>query len=344
MKLHSLDILANVQSSGTVGGAEIFHKKLAEAFSRYVDCVDLVEVPCCEDSFDTIMESYRRCYDLNVLKYDAVLSSKAPTFAVRHPNHVCYLMHTVRVFYDMFEELNAHPVNFERRQLLFRMDKELLSPPRTKAVYTIGEEVPERIRKYIGIESTALHPGMTDEGFYTAQAGDYIYLPGRLHRWKRVDLCIEAMGYVKTPVRLKIAGSGEQEQELRALSANLPRVEFLGRVSDEEMKCLYANALAVAFTPLREDYGYILHEAFKSEKPVLTCTDSGEPARFIRSGENGFLCGPDPREIAARFDEFYLHREKTAAMGRCGKKSIESITWDAVVETLLPVLEEKLPR
>ena len=340
MKIHSLAIIANVQSNGVQGGAEIFHTRLCESFSRYVDHVELIPVPCDESTFESILKAYQTCYDLDLSRFDAVLSSKAPSFAVNHPNHICYLMHTVRVFYDMFGELSSDPENFSRRKLLFRMDRELLSPARLKGLYTIGQEVSDRIRHYIGVDSIALHPGMTGEGFYCETQGDYIFLPGRLHRWKRVDLCIKAMQYTKTPVRLQIAGTGEEDAALHALASGMKNVEFLGRVSDEEMKRLYANALAVAFTPLREDYGYILHEAFKSEKPVLTCRDSGEPARFLHHEENGFLCDADPREIAACFDRFYLEKDRTAQMGIAGKKSIEDISWQAVVETLLPVFEQ----
>jgi len=340
MKIHNLAIIANVQLSGARGGAETFQEKLYEYFSKVVDHVEMINVPCDESSFEGILSCYQACYDLDLSRFDGVISSKAPTFAVSHPNHVCYLMHTVRVFYDMFDEIAMDPENVKRAKLIHRLDRELLSAPRTKELFSIGKEVSERIEKYIDVQgSVCIHPGMTSEGFWCGEQGDYIYAPGRVHRWKRVDLAVRAMKYVKSPVKLKIAGTGEQLQELQKLAKGLTNIEFLGRVTDEEMKQLYADALAVMFTPIREDYGYILHEAFKSEKPVLTCNDSGEPARFIAHGENGFVCNPNPREIAKCFDQFYFEREKTAQMGRAGKKSIEHITWENVVEVLLEALE-----
>ena len=49
-----------------------------------------------------MLASYKRCYDLDLRQYDLVISTKAPTYVVRHPRHISYLVHTLRVFYDRF--------------------------------------------------------------------------------------------------------------------------------------------------------------------------------------------------------------------------------------------------
>ena len=339
-KLDRIAIIANEQISGIKGGAEVFHEKLCESIRKYVPGTELIRVPCSELTYEDILRSYEECYSMDLSGFDGVISSKAPTFAVSHPNHVCYLMHTVRVFYDMFDDRGADPLQRAQRELIFRMDRELLAPPRTKKVFTIGHEVSERSLRFTGIESTPLHPGITSEGFYCGEQGDYIYMPGRLHKWKRVDLAVRAMRYVKTPVKLKIAGTGDLLDELRQLAGDNQNVEFLGYVSDEQMRSLYANALGTAFFPVREDYGYILHESFKSDKPVICCSDSGEPARFIRHGENGYISEPDPKEIARCMDLLYSDRDNAARMGRNGHADIEGICWDKVALTLLRALEE----
>ena len=58
---------------------------------------------------------------------------------------------------------------------------------------------------------------------------------------------------------------------------------------------LYADALLVPFVPKHEDYGLITIEAFKSGKPVLTCTDSGETLEFVRDGHNGYVVEPNAK-------------------------------------------------
>ena len=248
-------------------------------------------------------------------------------------------MHTVRVFYDMYDEIKDDISNNAKRKLIHRLDKELLSPPHSKKTFSIGYEVSERQQLYTGVASEPLHPGITSEGFY-CEDFDYIYMPGRLHKWKRVDLVIKAMKYVSSPVKLKIVGTGDDLERLKRLAKADNRIEFLGYVDDFEMRKLYANALAVTFVPCREDYGYILHEAFKSKKPVITTTDSGEPARFIDSGINGFLVSPDPEEIAKVIDLLFYDKKLAATMGNNGFESIKNITWDNVVQKLLKTLEE----
>jgi len=338
-KINKLAIICNVQISGEKGGAEIFYVKLLECFKKYVPIVDLIEVPCSENTFEDILRGYLSCYDLDLSGYDGVISSKAPTFGVRHSNHVCYLMHTIRVFYDMFDEIKQDKSNYDRRKLIYRMDKEFLTFPMTKKLFSIGHEVSNRLEKYIGIKSEPLHPGITSEGFY-CENYDYIFMPGRLHKWKRVDLVIEAMKYVQSPIKLKIAGTGEYMNFLKEMAKDDSRIEFLGFVDDQYMRKLYANSLMVTFTPINEDYGYILHEAFKSYKPVITCNDSGEPTQFIKHGYNGYIATPSPKDIAKYIDLLYCNKEDAKIMGENGYLTIEKINWDSVVLTLLKALEE----
>ncbi|MFH7027169.1 MAG: glycosyltransferase family 4 protein [Heteroscytonema crispum UTEX LB 1556] len=325
--------------SGETGGAERFFTGLVNSLNINAHA-ELVEVLIDESTFEAIQESYLRCYDLDLSNYDAVISTKAPTFLVRHPNHICYLVHTIRVFYDMFEKEfgNANQVLKNQRDTIHQLDTGALRAPRTKKVFTIGHEVSNRLLKWNGIESEVLHPALVLDNF---KMGNYehIFMPGRLHRWKRVDLVIEAMRYVKQPIHLKIVGTGEQEQELRKLAGTDERIEFLGRVSDEELLNLYANALAVPFVPIREDYGYVTLEAFAHEKPVISCQDSGESLHFVKDGINGFVVPPLPKEIAKAIDYFISNPEQARTMGERGKLDISNISWSNISQKLLSVLQ-----
>ena len=338
-KINKLAFISNAPLSGEKGGAEIFNERMVEHFKNYVPTVDHIEVKCSEATFEDILQGYVTCYDLDLSMYDGVVTAKAPTYAAQHHNHVCYLQHTVRVFYDMFDEINDSPVKQDMRELIHRMDTELLSPPRLKKLFSIGYEVDRRLRQYNGLESTVIHHGIPTGDFYCKEF-EHVYMPGRLHRWKRVDLAIKAMKHVKSPVQLKIAGSGEDLPAFKELAGDDKRIEFLGYIPDDLLKEYYANSLCVLFTPIREDYGMILHEGFKSRKPVITCTDSGEPVVFMKNGENGFVVEPNPKLIAKKIDYFYKNKEKAKDMGIIGYDSISHITWDNVVKTLVKALEE----
>jgi glycosyltransferase involved in cell wall biosynthesis len=101
---------------------------------------------------------------------------------------------------------------------------------------------------------------------------------------------------------------------------------------------LYAKALAVPFVPLREDYGYVTIEAFLHGKPVVTCCDSGEPARIVEDGVTGFVCEPDPMAIARAFEKLAGQPRMARGMGEAGSRSIRHITWRNVARRLLQAL------
>jgi glycosyltransferase involved in cell wall biosynthesis len=334
-------VIAVTSISGDQGGAERLYLGLAKALSDAGIETDLLQISSDETSIESIKETYLKFYDLDVKKYDGVISTKAPSYLVRHNNHVCYLLHTMRVFYDMFETEFPNPIPslINQRKFINNLDNAALSSSRVRKIYSIGYEVAYRLLKYNNIQSEVLHPALFSDNFVNHDPGDYIFMPGRLHRWKRVDLAIKAIKYTQSPVKLKISGTGEDELVFRKIASDDSRIEFLGRVTDEDLIDLYANALAVSFTPLHEDYGYVTLEAFKSCKPVITCKDSGEPIYFVKDGFNGFICEPDPQDIAAKFDFLYRNQDKSKEMGLNGKISIDHINWSNIAHKLIRSLE-----
>lgn len=334
-------LLAAVPPSGEQGGAERFFDGLAGALETCGLDVEVLKVVSDESCFERIQQSYLRFYDLDLSRFDGVITSKAPSYVVRHRNHVCYLQHTMRVFYDMFDREFPVPTLQHRAQrstvqALDTAALRRLSPARRLA---IGVEVAERLRHFNHLDARPMHHPSNLEGLRQG-AFRYVFLPGRLHRWKRVGLAIDAMRHVKAPVELVIAGSGEDEAALRVQAAGNPRIRFTGRVSDQELVALYADALAVLFLPQREDMGLVTLEAFAAHKPVITCDDSGEPARLVRDGESGFICDPNPRTIADAIDQLAAAVDRAAAMGECGAQSIAEITWRRVGGTLAAALDE----
>jgi glycosyltransferase involved in cell wall biosynthesis len=329
-------VLTTRAAAPDVGGAERFYDGLVAALRDAGNEATEISVPADERNFDAIEGSYLHAWDLDMSAYDMVVSTKAPTYMVRHPRHVCYLVHTMRVFYDMFDESYPAPPPILRRQraLVQRLDTLALGRVGRK-FFSIGHEVSRRLERFNRLNARVLHPPLSFDGFHPGPQGDYVFMPGRLHRWKRVALAIEAMRHVATPVRLVIAGSGEHEAELREAAADLPRVTFAGRVSDAELVRLYAGALAVAFVPLREDYGYVAIEGARSAKPVVTCRDSGEPAHLVRDGATGLVVEPTPAALAAAFDRLWNDRAGAAAMGASARAITDDMRWDTVARALL---------
>lgn len=336
---NKIAVLATGSSSGETGGAERFYGGLRNSLAERGVDADIVTVVSDESSFEAIEETYLRFYDLDMSEFDGVISTKAPAYLVRHPNHVCYLQHTMRVFYDMFDLEFPRPDSGlqAQRALIQQLDTAALQCPRTRSRFVIGKQVRDRLREYNGLDAEVLYQASNMTGF-ACRDYDYIFMPGRLHRWKRVSLVIEAMRYVGTPVRLIISGCGEDENVLRKMANGDTRIAFVGRVTDEQLLSLYADALVVPFVPIREDFGLVTLEAFRSHKPVITCRDSGEPANIVKDGISGYVCDPDPVKIAQCIEELYKNPGKAVTMGRAGAESIADITWDKVAARLITAL------
>jgi glycosyltransferase involved in cell wall biosynthesis/GT2 family glycosyltransferase len=328
-------------ASGERGGAEALYDGLVHALRSAGHDAAEVPVHVDESTFESVIDSYARCYALDLRQYDLVISTKAPTFMVSHPNHVSYLVHTVRVFYDMFEAEygRGSAAQHAQRRIVHALDRFGLRPGRVRRHFSIGATPFRRLLDasswWQAVRFQPLHPAPMLSGFKRPKGQDYILMPGRLHRWKRVGLMIEAYKHLRRNVPLLVTGTGEDEQALRALAAGDPRIRFLGRVSEPALLDLYANALLVGFIPRQEDFGYITIEAFKSGKAVLTCTDSGEPLQFVRDGQSGFVVPPNAKAIAERLTQAIDHPRHVAQMGRRGAKAVEPITWDAITAALV---------
>jgi len=326
-------VLAPVSPDGSSGGAERLYAGLAAALGAFGCDVELIEIAVHETSFETIQDAYRTFESLDLRRFDCVVSTKAPSYAVFHPNHVVYLVHTVRAFYDMFDAAAADPERVAQRAWIHRADGHAIG--RARARFAIGAEVAGRLSAVNGLAAGVLHPGLDPAGLHLSGHGDYFFLPGRLHPWKRVDLAIRAVRASRLPMKLVIAGDGESEAALHALAAGDPRIVFLGRVPDDVLRGHYAACLAVPFLPLREDYGYVAIEAFASAKAVVTCADSGEPARIVTDGVDGLVVAPEVDAVRRALERLWEDRDLALALGRAARETARRFGWRHVAETLL---------
>ena len=272
---------------------------------------------------------------------DLVIATRFPSYLVRHPNKVIWLVHQFRQVYDL---LGTAWSDFGRgardRRVIEQvraMDDRAFSEAR--AVYTISRNVAERARRHNGAEATVLYPPppLLDR-LEAGPPGDYVLTVGRLDELKRVDLLIESLRLTETPVRCRIAGDGPLRAHLaeRVASHRLEdKVELLGRVGDDQLVRLYRDCLAVYYAPYDEDFGFVTAEAFQAGKPVLTAADSGAVLELVRHDENGLVHDAgDAAAVARSLDALWRDRERAAELGRRGRAAVEGWSWDSVIATL----------
>ena len=221
------------------------------------------------------------------------------------------------------------------REIVHFLDGIGLAPESVVRWAAISKTVAERARYFPpGVEPLVLYPPSDLRGLRMGDA-KHLFTIGRLDSAKRIRLLVQAMLVSKADLQFKIAGTGPEEQALRRLAKDDPRIEFLGLVNDRTVEALYADAFAVLYAPYDEDYGLVTVEAMISGKPVITTTDSGGPTEFVANGENGFCVEPDPARIAECIDHLWENPELVGALGKRGRERVRDIAWKPVVEGLL---------
>ena len=311
------------------GGTEIFADGLVQALGERGHETALVTVPYKWYPGEQVLTQafLWRMLDLeeaNGRPIDAVIATKFPSYAVRHPRKVVWLLHQFRQAWDLDRtELGQFSESAEDRALrrkVLEFDRVALGEARK--IFTTSSIVAGRLRDSTGLDAEVLAPPPAPLAFHCDAYEDFILSVNRLDRAKRIDLLIEAAAQ-SSGLRIVIAGDGPDRERLEQLARDRGldgRATFTGRVSDEELADLYARCLGVYYAPVNEDYGLVPYEAFLSEKPVVTTTDAGGPLDIVHDRETGLVVAPTVEELARACVWLRDHADEARTLGPCGAR------------------------
>lgn len=275
---------------------------------------------------------------------EQVISLRYPSYAVRHPSHVCWLNHTMREYYDLWPQFSAtlSPQGLVkervRRACLHATDRYLLTKNVTK-LFVQSRTIQQRLAMWPALQSTVLYPPAPQRDYRTETYGPSFLFVSRLTRLKRADLVIRALATADgAGIAATIAGEGEERAALERLASELGvanRVTFPGRLGDEQLVGHLARCRAVVFPPFQEDYGFVTAEAFASRKAVLTCRDSGGPAELVTDGASGFIVEPTAESLARAMRRLADDAALAERMGQAAFDAGSRLTWPEIVRTLV---------
>lgn len=144
----------------------------------------------------------------------------------------------------------------------------------------ISNVVKKRVKKYYDIDADVIYPPVEVKRIKALRKVNrkenwFLYM-GRVETYKGVDIAIKAA--VKAGVPLKVAGTGDDFENMKILVKNLNAkglVKFLGYVSDEQKFNLMARTKALIFPVKDEDFGIVPVEANASGTPVIAYKQGG---------------------------------------------------------------------
>ena len=135
---------------------------------------------------------------------DQVISLRFPSYAVRHPQHICWLNHRMREYYDQWPRFSgplsrrARAKERLRRRLIHAADRYLLTRNVTH-LFAQSRTIQARLERWGGIPSRVLYPPPPSRAYRCDGYDGDILVVSRLTTLKRVDLVIDALDQPEGP-------------------------------------------------------------------------------------------------------------------------------------------------
>jgi glycosyltransferase involved in cell wall biosynthesis len=180
--------------------------------------------------------------------------------------------------------------------------------------------------------------GQTTEARASPEVPYFLFV-GRLEKIKGLQTVIPVFRRHRI-AQLLVAGAGEYEGTLRAMAAGSPNIKFLGHRSGEELRILYAQAVATIVPSIwNEVFGIIILESFSQKTPVIVSNRGGMPD-VVEQSKGGFVFSTE-EEFVDAMDRLLHEPNLRERMGTCGHRTLQE-KWnaDAHIPQYLRLIEE----
>jgi glycosyltransferase involved in cell wall biosynthesis len=255
--------------------------------------------------------------------------------------HICYLHNPFRYLWER-ETYGKDSLPYSglllRMTDSFRASLQRMDRRRTREIthiLTNSQYTAERIKSIYDCEAEVVYPPVNYADFpFSDEREDFYLSAGRLLSYKHTDLAIKACRSLGR--KLVIAGSGPEEARLRRLAGG--RITFLGSVSDQALKKLYAQARALIF-PGCEDFGIIPVEAQAAGCPVIAFGQGGILESVIPEQTGVFFDRQSPEvlmDAILRFEQKQFNHRQIRQNSKRFDTAIFKKKIQSIVERYLP--------
>lgn len=266
---------------------------------------------------------------INLKDYDLIISSSS-AYAKgikkgKHTTHICYCHTPMRFAWDY----DNYMKDIKIPDLLKFITKLLIMPLRfwdkktaRNVDYYIANSsiVEERINKIYDVTARKIYPPVNISRFkeISTTHDNYFIVVSRLVSYKRIDLAVKVCTKMKK--RLLVIGDGPDRKRLESIAG--PTIEFLGRISDEEVEKYMKNCKAFIFPGL-EDFGITPLEVNACGRPVVAFK-AGGALDTIKEGINGaFFSHQTVNSLEEVIDNFDSYKWDSELIKRHAEKFSE---------------------
>jgi glycosyltransferase involved in cell wall biosynthesis len=217
---------------------------------------------------------------------------------LKRPKKILYCHTTPRPFTDQLPALlDSHHfifrpfIRFFASWVVWQYRQDCLD---VDLVISNSQNIQNRLKQYVGIDSTVIYPTVDTNRFQWIEQGDYFVSYARLEKIKRLDLIIETFANLPDK-KIIICSAGPLKAwiEEQILTRNLSNIKFLGLVSDEELAQIVGKSMAGIYIPVNEDAGITQIEIMAAGKPVIG-VDEGAIPFTVLDQKTGIIINQNP--------------------------------------------------
>jgi len=198
----------------------------------------------------------------------------------------------------------------------------------------------KRVEVISNAVSKEFQPPQPSLGNSIDSSNQYVLAVSSPNYHKNFHGLIEAFSASNLDIKLKIIGDRAGTFSKVKFSEDDPRIEFLGRVNDDELVALYQNAKFFAFPSFYEGFGIPPLEAQACGCPVIS-SDRASLKEVL--ADSAVYFSPDSKaEIIEALESVDKDASLRESLKRKGENNVTRFSWSSSAEKLNKIISEVL--
>ena len=238
-----------------------------------------------------------------------------------------------------------HSAGFSSSYKMWGKTIKLISP-RIDIRTAVSKDAVDMVKQYVGGEYEILFNGIEVDRFrptQPVQRENAIFFIGRHEPRKGLAVLLEAMSKLPSDVKLWIGSDGPETENLQAKHAGDKRIEWLGRISDDEkIDRLHRAGVFCAPSLHGESFGVVLLEAMAAGTPVVASSLDGY-RNVATHDENALLVPPgDVTALASALARILVDTRLRQRLVEAGKQHTHSYSMDSLADRYVEIYRRAL--